>query len=124
MNPQVRSLSYERILGSDCGVEAMETIREEEVSVGRDRARRRILLTSNHTIPHLTTKWQENVTLVVAGGTGPRGSVCDKESLEKMKRRLRGCDYLVVEGAKHSIHKTHSSEFGGILDLVCKQVAD
>jgi hypothetical protein len=41
-----------------------------------------------------------------------------------MKRRLRGLDYLVVEAAGHSIHKTHKSEFGGILDLVCKQVSD
>lgn len=32
VNPQARALSYERILGSDCGEEAMETIREEEVS--------------------------------------------------------------------------------------------
>ena len=33
VNPQARALSYEMILGGECGSEAMETIREEEVSI-------------------------------------------------------------------------------------------
>ncbi|GMH82693.1 hypothetical protein TrST_g3581 [Triparma strigata] len=98
VNPQTRALCYERILGSECGADAMEAIRAEE--------------------------WQENVTLVVAGGTGPRGTVCDKESLEKMKRRLRGCDYFTVENAGHSIHKTHKDAFSSIIDGICRQVAE
>lgn len=98
VNPQTRALCYERILGSECGADAMEAIRAEE--------------------------WQENVTLVVAGGTGLRGTVCDKESLEKMRRRLRGCDYFTVENAGHSIHKTHKDAFSNIVDGVCRQAEE
>lgn len=95
VNPQARQLSYERILNSDCGAIALDTLEDNDFA--------------------------ECTTFVIAGsGKGMLGTVCDKESLEKMRRRLRGCDYMVVEGAGHSIHKTHKGVFGNILDGVCQ----
>ena len=95
VNPQARQLSYDRILNSDCGEVAIEDLRDNDFA--------------------------ESTTFVIAGsGKGMQGTVCDKESLEKMRRRLRGCDAITIEGAGHSIHKTHKDEFGGILDGVCR----
>ena len=47
-----------------------------------------------------------------------------QRSLEKMKRRLRGCDYFTVENAGHSIHKTHKDAFSNIVDGVCRQAEE
>lgn len=95
VNPQARQLSYDKILNSDCGAIAIEDLRDMDFA--------------------------ECTTFVIAGsGKGMQGTVCDKESLEKMRRRLRGCDFLTIEGAGHSIHKTHKGVFGEVLDGVCR----
>jgi hypothetical protein len=58
-----------------------------------------------------------STTRVVSGSSTNEGTICTKAGLEYLRHKLRGCDYLVVEGG-HYLYKNNVRDFVAVLDSI------
>jgi len=53
--------------------------------------------------------------------TGGPTTICTKESLEFIRAKMKGCDYLVLEGG-HNLHVDNVTDFVAVLDSIVQVV--